>query len=135
MLMGDFLTLRQRKLPIKTIIFDNGALGFVELEMKAAGLLEMATELDNPNFASMAEAIGIRGLRVNEPRELRPALEEAFRTDGPVLVDVKVNRLELSMPPRIELEQAKGFGLFALRTVINGGGRELVDLATTNLWR
>lgn len=135
MLMGDFLTLRQRKLPIKTIVFDNGALGFVELEMKAAGLPETATTLDNPNFASMAEAVGIRGIRVSEPAALRPALEEAFRTEGPVLIDVVVNRLELSMPPRIELEQAKGFGLFALRTVINGRGRELVDLATTNLWR
>ncbi|WP_146656295.1 ubiquinone-dependent pyruvate dehydrogenase [Labilithrix luteola] len=135
MLMGDFLTLRQRSLPIKTIVFDNGALGFVELEMKAAGLRETATELDNPNFATMAEAVGIRGIRVTEPRDLMPALEAAFRFDGPVLVDVVVNRLELSIPPRIEFQQAKGFGLFALRTVIDGKGAELVELAHSNLWR
>lgn len=135
MLMGDILTIRQQKLPVKIIIFNNGALGFVELEMKAAGLLNFGTSLDNPNFAALAEAIGIRGLRVEDPGELPDALKSAFAHEGPALVDVLVNRQELAMPPKIEFEQAKGFTLYMLKAILNGKGNEIVELATTNLWR
>jgi len=135
MLMGDFLTLNQHDLPVKTVIFNNSALGFVEVEMMAAGLIESATSLKNPNFAKLAEAVGIRGFRVNQPSELRSALEEAFSTEGPALVDVVVNRLELAIPPHISAEQITGFGLFAMKAVLNQKGSELVDLARTNLWR
>ena len=135
MLMGDILTIRQLKLPVKIVLFNNGALGFVELEMKAAGLLEFGTSLDNPNFANMAEAIGIRGIRVEDPGELPDAIKSAFAHEGPVLVDVLVNRQELAMPPKIELEQAKGFTLYMLKAILSGKGDEIVDLATTNLWR
>jgi pyruvate dehydrogenase (quinone) len=135
MLMGDFLTIRQLKLPVKIVLFNNGALGFVELEMKAAGLLEYGTTLDNPNFAQMSEAIGIRGLRVEDPAEVEPAIREALAVDGPVLIDALVNRQELSMPPTIQLEQAMGFSLYMLKAVINGKGDEIFDLAKTNLWR
>jgi len=135
MLMGDILTIRQLKLPVKIVIFNNGALGFVELEMKAAGLLEFGTSLDNPNFANMAEAIGIRGVRVEDPSELPDAIQSAFAHAGPVLVDVLVNRQELAMPPKIELEQAKGFSLYMLKAILNGKGDEIVDLVATNLWR
>jgi pyruvate dehydrogenase (quinone) len=135
MLMGDILTIRQLKLPVKIVLFNNGALGFVELEMKAAGLLEFGTSLDNPNFASMAEAIGIRGIRVEDPGELPDAIKSAFAHEGPVLIDVLVNRQELAMPPKIELEQAKGFTLYMLKAILNGKGDEIVDLATTNIWR
>src|SRR5580704_8445442 len=108
MLMGDFLTIRQLKLPIKIILFNNGALAFVELEMKAAGLLEHGTTLDNPNFAQMAEAIGIRGIRVEDPGDVKGAVREAFDHEGPVLIDALVNRQELSMPPTIQFSQAMG---------------------------
>jgi pyruvate dehydrogenase (quinone) len=135
MLMGDFLTIRQLKLPVKIILFNNGSLGFVELEMKAAGLIEHGTTLDNPDFAKMAEAIGIRAFRLEDPADVPAAIEAALAHEGPVLVDAVVNRHELSMPPKIELAQAKGFSLYMLRAALNGKGDELLDLAKSNLWR
>jgi len=135
MLMGDILSIRQHKLPVKIVVFHNDALGFVELEMKAAGFLEYGTTLDNPDFAKMAEAIGIRGIRVEDPADVPGAIQAALKHDGPVLVDVVVNRQELSMPPKIELEQAKGFSLYMIKAVFNGKGNEILDLAVSNLWR
>ena len=135
MLLGDILSLRQLKIPVKIVVFNNGALGFVELEMKAAGFLGHGTELINPNFAELAKTAGLHGIRVEDPADVQPALNEAFRHDGPALVDVVVNRLELSMPPTIKLEQAVGFNLWALKAVLNGRGDEVVDLATSNLFR
>ncbi|RZA04717.1 MAG: ubiquinone-dependent pyruvate dehydrogenase, partial [Proteobacteria bacterium] len=135
MLMGDILTLNQHALPVKTIIFNNSSLAFVELEMKAAGYLETATDLKNPNFAKLAEAAGIVGIRVENPEELIPALERAIAEPGPVVIDVLVPRMELSIPPTISLEQVKGFGVFATKAVMGGLGGELIDLAKTNLWR
>jgi pyruvate dehydrogenase (quinone) len=135
MLMGDFLTIRQLKLPVKIILFNNGALAFVELEMKAAGLLEHGTTLDNPNFAQMAEAVGIRGIRVEDPGDVKAAVQTAFDHEGPVLIDALVNRQELSMPPAIQFTQAMGFTLYMLKAVFNGKGDEILDLAKTNLWR
>jgi len=135
MLMGDLLTIRQLKLPVKIVVFNNGALGFVELEMKAAGLLDYGTTLDNPDFAKMAEAIGIRGFRVEDPGEVPAAIQAALAHDGPVLIDALVNRQELSMPPKIELDQAKGFSLYMIKAVMSGKGDEILDLARTNLWR
>jgi pyruvate dehydrogenase (quinone) len=135
MLLGDVLTLRQLNLPVKLVVFNNSSLGFVELEMKAAGLIDYGTDLVNPNFAQLAEAAGISGTRVEKPEELRPALEHAFAHSGPALVEVVVNRQELSMPPTISAEQALGFSLYLLRTVINGRGDEVIDLAKTNLFR
>jgi pyruvate dehydrogenase (quinone) len=135
MSLGDLFTAKQSKLPVKVVVFNNSSLGFVELEMKAAGLVDFATDLANPNFAKLAEAGGILGLRVEKPEELEPALRQAFAHDGPVLVDVLVNRQELSMPPTITAEQAKGFGLFVLRAVMSGRGTEVIDLAKTNWFR
>jgi pyruvate dehydrogenase (quinone) len=135
MLMGDLLTIRQRKLPVKIVVYNNGALGFVEVEMKAAGLVDYGTTLDNPDFAQMARAIGIYGARVEDPGDLAGAVREALAHDGPALLDVVVNRQELAMPPTIELEQAKGFTLYMMRAVLSGRGDEILDLARTNLWR
>ncbi len=102
MLLGDLLSLRQLKAPVKIVLFNNSALGFVELEMKAAGFLENGTTLVNPNFAELAKSAGIHGIRVEDPIEVKPALIEAFQHDGPALIDVVVNRMELSMPPTIK---------------------------------
>jgi len=135
MLLGELLTLRQLKLPVKLVVFNNSSLGFVELEMKAAGLLDFATDLVNPNFAHLAESAGILGLRVEKPEELRPAFAKALGHDGPALVEVIVNRQELSMPPTITAEQAKGFSLYMVRAVLSGRGDEVIDLAKTNLFR
>jgi pyruvate dehydrogenase (quinone) len=135
MLMGDLLSLPQLKLPVKTIVFNNSSLAFVELEMKAAGILDFATDLRNPNFAQMAEAAGILGLRVETPDQVRPAIEQALLHDGPVLIDAIVSRQELSMPPTITIDQVKGFGLFMIKAVLDGRGSEIVDLAKVNLRR
>ena len=135
MLLGDLLTIRQLKLPVKLVVFNNSSLGFVELEMKAAGLVDYGTDLVNPNFAKLAESAEIFGVRVQKPEELRPALTEALAHDGPALVEVLVNRQELSMPPTISLEQALGFSLYMIRAVLSGRGDEVIDLAKTNLVR
>lgn len=135
MLMGDLLTLKQENLPIKIIIFNNGSLGFVELEMKAAGFVTFATDLKNPSFAAIAEACGAFGQRVEKPEDLEGALRRALEHDGPAVVDVVTYRQELSMPPAISLEQAKGFSLYMMRAILNGRGSEIVDLAKTNLFR
>jgi pyruvate dehydrogenase (quinone) len=135
MLLGDLLTLRQLNLPVKLLVFNNHALGFVELEMKAAGLLDYGTELVNPNFAKLAESASLFGARVEKPEELGPALMAALAHDGPALVEVLVHRQELSMPPTIGLDQAWGFSLYMIRAVLNGRGDEVIDLAKTNLLR
>ena len=133
--LGDLLTLQQMNLPVKVVVFANGALAFVELEMKASGFVSFGTDLSQPNFATIAQASGMLGIRVEDPADLRDALSKAFAHDGPALVEVVTARQELSMPPTIQMEQAKGFSLWAIRTVLNGKGDELIDLARTNLWR
>jgi pyruvate dehydrogenase (quinone) len=135
MLMGDFLTLAQHRLPVKVVVFNNGALGFIELEQKSTGFLTYGTELNNPNFAAMAEAVGMRGIRLEDPAEVDDGIADAFAHDGPVLVDAVVNRTELAMPPSITLEMAKGFTLYMVKALITGRGDEVLDLARTNLWR
>ncbi|WP_026693406.1 ubiquinone-dependent pyruvate dehydrogenase [Peribacillus kribbensis] len=135
MLMGDLLTLKQHNLPVKVIVFNNSALSFVELEMKAAGYLETGTGLENPNFANVAQAMGIEGIRVEDPGDVESSIKRAFEIDGPVLLDVLVNRQELSLPPKIELEQAHGFTLWMIKAVLNGEGSKLIELAKTNLLR
>ena len=135
MLMGDLLSLRQLNLPVKIVVFNNGSLGFVELEMKATGFLSHATDLVNPDFAKIAEGTGILGLHVDDPEKVRPALEQAFAHNGPALVDIVVNRQELAMPPSLKLDQIVDFNLYMIKAILNGRGDEVVDLARTNLFR
>jgi thiamine pyrophosphate-dependent acetolactate synthase large subunit-like protein len=135
MLMGDFLTLTQHKLPVKIVVFNNGTLGFVELEQKSTGFLDFGVSLQNPNFAAMAEAVGIRGIRVEDAGKVNEAIEAALAHDGPVLVDAVVNRTELAMPPSITVEMAKGFTLYMVKAIMSGRTDQIIDLAKTNLWR
>jgi pyruvate dehydrogenase (quinone) len=135
MLLSELLTLRQLKVPVKVIVFNNSAYGFVELEMKAAGTLEYGTGLDNPDFGKLAEAAGVKGYRVSDPAQLENVLREALAHDGPVVVDAVVKRQELSMPPTIDRHQATGFGLYALKALMDGRGGELLEMAKTNLTR
>lgn len=135
MLMGDFLTLRQHRLPLKVVVFNNGSLGFVEMEMKAAGYLETGVSLDNPDFCAMSRAAGIFALRVEDPGDLPGAVKEFLAFDGPSLLDVTVARNELSIPPKIDGQQVKGFSLYMLRAVMSGRGDSVLDLARTNLIR
>ncbi len=135
MLMGDLLSLRQLNLPLKIVVFNNGSLGFVELEMKATGFVNHGTDLVNPDLAGIAKGAGVLGLHVDDPEQIRPALEEAFAHNGPALVDVAVNRQELAMPPSLKLDQIVDFNLYLIRAILNGRGDEIIDLARTNLFR
>jgi pyruvate dehydrogenase (quinone) len=135
MLMGDLLTLKQRELPVKVIVFKNNSLAFVELEQKSIGLLDFGTDLHSPDFAKIAEGAGLLGLTARTPDQVEPLIAQALKHDGPALVEVLVARQELAMPPTITLEQAKGFSLFMLKAVLNGRGDEIIDLARVNLLR
>jgi pyruvate dehydrogenase (quinone) len=135
MMMGEFVTLLQTGLPVKIVVLNNGTLGFVELEMKASGFLDSGCDLNNPNFAAMAQAMGIKGIRVERPQDLPTAVREVLQHKGPALLDVVSARQELVMPPTTTLDEAHKFGLFMLKAVLDGRAGELIDLAKVNLTR
>ena len=133
MMMGDCLSLKQLGLPVKLIVLNNGTLGFVEMEMKANGFIDTGVSLDNPDFAAMARAIGIHGVRVENPAELDGAIQEVLNHPGPALLDVVSARQELIMPPTTTVDQATHFGLYMMTAIMDGRGREVVDLAKENI--
>lgn len=133
MMLGELITLVQQRLPVKIVVFENSSLNFVELEMKAAGFVNWGTGLTNPDFAQVADAIGLHAARVDSSDDLEPALRAAFDHDGPALVNVITERQEMTVPPSVTAAQLKGFSLYALRTVVSGRGDEIVDLAKANL--
>lgn len=135
MLMGDMLTAVQMGLPIKIVVFNNATLGFVELEQKAAGYVDTNVALKNPDFGAIAAQMGFFGARVTRSDELEATLRAAFAHDGPALVDVVTETLELAMPPKIKAEQVKGFSLYTLRAIMSGRGDEVIELAKANLFR
>jgi pyruvate dehydrogenase (quinone) len=135
MMMGEFVTLIQTGLPIKIIVLNNGTLGFVEMEMKASGFLDTGCDLKNPNFADMAQAMGIKGVRVEKPQDLQSAVREVLAHKGPALLDVVSARQELVMPPTTTFDEAHKFGMFMIKAVLDGRAGELIDLAKTNLTR
>ena len=132
-LMGDFLTLLQYDLPVKIVVFDNGSLGMVALEMLVAGYPPYQTGLKNPDFAAMARAAGATGIRIEDPGDVRDGLREALAADGPALVDVLTDPNALSMPPKITGEQVKGFALAMSKLVLSGDADEVVNMARSNL--
>ena len=133
MLMGDLLTLRQLDLPVKVVIFNNSALAFVEQEMKAAGIDNYGTAFKEENYANIAIAAGIRGWRCDTPEQVIPALMEAFAHPGPAVIDVAVNRQELSLPPTVSAAQAVGFNLYMMKAMLHGDGHQVLDMAKSNL--
>jgi len=135
MMMGELVTLLQNRLPVKVIVLNNGTLGFVELEMKAAGFLDTGCDLVNPNFALMAQSMGIRGVRVEQPQDVQAAVQEVLRHDGPALLDVVSARQELVMPPATTFDEGRKFGMFMVKAVLDGRAGELVDLAKVNILR
>jgi pyruvate dehydrogenase (quinone) len=134
MLLGDFLSLAQLNLPVKVVVFNNSALGFIEIEQKSSGFVDFGTRFKNPNFADMAEAAGIRGIRIEDPEDVEDGIVAALSHDGPVLVDAVVSRMVLPVPPAITAEMAKGFMLYMLKAVPSGRADDLVDLVRANLW-
>ncbi|MFF9430798.1 pyruvate dehydrogenase [Streptomyces sp. NPDC091368] len=133
MLMGDFLTLVQYDLPVKVVVFDNSALGMVELEMLVAGLPSYGTTNKNPDFAAIARAAGAYGVRVEKPKQLAGALRDAFRHKGPALVDVVTDPNALSIPPKISADMVTGFALSASKIVLDGGVGRMLQMARSNL--
>ncbi|WP_275462403.1 pyruvate dehydrogenase [Streptomyces noursei] len=133
MLMGDFLTLVQYDLPVKVVLFNNSSLGMVELEMMVSGLPAYGTTNRNPDFAAIARAAGAYGVRVEKPKQVRGALRDAFRHEGPALVDVVTDPNALSIPPKISAEMVSGFALSAGKIVLAGGVGRMVQLARSNL--
>jgi pyruvate dehydrogenase (quinone) len=132
MLLGDLLTAIQEKLPIKVVVYDNGSLGFVEMEQKVEGLLDSYTDLLNPDFAKVAEAIGFHARRVERAGELEDAVRDLLAQPGPALLDVKVNRYELVMPPKVEPGQVLHTALYSAKAVLAGRGRDVEELLRSN---
>jgi pyruvate dehydrogenase (quinone) len=133
MLMGEFLTLLQYDLPVKVVLFDNGSLAMVELEMLVAGLQPYQTRLVNPDFAALARAAGATGIRVEDPADVRDGLREALAIPGPALVDVVTDPNALSMPPKITPGQVRGFALAFSKIVLSGDTDAALEMARSNI--
>lgn len=133
MLLGDLITLAQEKLPVKVLVFNNGVLGMVRLEMQVAGLPDFQTELHNVDFAALAEAAGIRGIRVERHDEVEAAIEAMLAADGPVVCDVATDPEALSLPPNVTFDQVKGFARTAIKKSLNGHIDEVWDQAKSNI--
>ncbi|WP_455428677.1 pyruvate dehydrogenase [Kitasatospora aureofaciens] len=133
MLLGELLTVAKHRLPVKTVVFNNGALGMIKLEMLVSGYPESEIDNGDVDYAGIARAMGIPAKRVAEPGRVREVLAEALERPGPALVDVVTDPNALSIPPRITAAQLKGFALAAGKTVLSGGVGRMVDLARSNL--
>ncbi len=133
MLLGELLTVRRSGLPVKTIVFNNSSLGMVKLEMLVEGMPDYGTDHDDVDYAAVAAAMGMRSVRITDPKRLREQLADALAYDGPVLVDVVTDPNALSIPPEISLEQVAGFTRAATKTVLEGGVGKMLDLAKSNL--
>ncbi|MFL9845544.1 thiamine pyrophosphate-dependent enzyme [Flavobacterium rhizosphaerae] len=132
MLLGDLATIHQYKLPIKIIVFNNRSLGMVKLEMEVAGLPDNQTDMVNPDFALVAQAMGFRGITVNEPDNVEGAIKEALAIQGPVLVNVMTNPASLAMPPKVEWEQMKGYALSMTKLLLSGRMDEVLENVKAN---
>jgi pyruvate dehydrogenase (quinone) len=133
MLMGDLLTLMQYDLPVKVLVFNNSALGMVKLEMEVAGLPDYQTDLKNPNFAKLAEAIGMMGVRIENPADVSSGLKKALQHSGPALIDVVTDPNAVSLPSHISADQVVGFGLTMGKLVLSGRIDEVVDTIEANI--
>lgn len=132
MTLGDLQTVVQYKLPIKVIVFNNRSLGMVKLEMEVDGLPDWQTDMLNPDFAQVAEAMGMTGFNVHDPEEVLPTLYNAFELEGPVLVNIMTDPNALAMPPKIELGQMAGFAQSMYKLMINGRSKEVIDTINSN---
>ncbi|MEY2229098.1 thiamine pyrophosphate-dependent enzyme [Streptomyces sp. BF23-19] len=120
MLLGDLMTIKTYRLPVKLVVFDNRRLGMVKLEQEQAGLPEFGTELDNPDFAAVATALGLTGIRVTDPAELHEGVRRVFETPGPVLLDVLTNPEEVAVPGKPTVAQGWGFAVAKAKELLPG---------------
>ena len=132
MLLGDLATIKQYQLPIKLVVFNNRALGMVKLEMEVQGLPDNETDMVNPEFDLIAEAMGFKGITVHSPADVRGALRDAFNENGPVLVNIMTNPDSLAMPPKVEWQQVKGYALSMSKLILGGRMEEVLDTVKAN---
>jgi len=132
MMLGDLMTIVQYKLPVKIIVFNNRSLGMVKLEMEVAGIPDLETDMLNPDFTKVAEAMGMPGITITDPGEVRSEIERAFRMDGPVLVTVQTDPNALAMPPKIEFDQMKGYALYMGKMMLGGRKDEVFNMISSN---
>jgi pyruvate dehydrogenase (quinone) len=132
--LGDLLTQVQRKARVVNVIFNNSMLDFVNIEQQEAGVVPFGTEFVNPDFSQVATALGARGIRVEEPGDVRDALAAALaHTGGPVVVDVVVDRYALALPSHVPAETAKGFTLSIAKQVLTGKMDEVIETVEHNV--
>ena len=132
MMMGDLMTIVQYKLPVKIIVFNNRSLGMVKLEMEVAGIPDLETDMLNPDFAKIAEAMGMPGITINDPGEVKAGLEKAFQQEGPLLVSIQTDPNALAMPPKLEFAQMKGFALYMGKMMLSGRMDEVFNIISSN---
>jgi pyruvate dehydrogenase (quinone) len=133
MLLGELITLRQQRLPVKIVLFNNASLGMVKLEMMVDGIVDYQTDHEPTNFAAIARAAGIDAIRIEDPAQVRSALTDGLSRPGPVLLEFVTDANALSIPPAITAEQIKGFALSASKTILGGGVGKMIDIARANL--
>jgi pyruvate dehydrogenase (quinone) len=132
--LGDLLTQVERKTPVVQIIFNNESLNFVGIEQQEAGMLPFGVDFKNPNFAKVAEAMGAKGIRLEEPGDVKDALAEALAyKDGPVVVDAVVDRLALSLPSHVPFHTMKGFTLSMAKQVLSGDMDKVIKTIEHNV--
>jgi len=132
MMMGDLMTIVQYKLPVKIIVFNNRSLGMVKLEMEVAGIPDLETDLLNPDFTKIAEAMGLPGITINDPDEVKSELEKVFQHEAPVLITIQTDPNALAMPPKLEFDQIKGMALYMGRMMLGGRMDEVFNIVSSN---
>jgi pyruvate dehydrogenase (quinone) len=132
MLLGDLATITQYKLPVKIVVFNNRSLGMVKLEMEVAGIPDWQTDMFDPDFAMVAQAMGMKGITASDPEDVKQALKEAFMYKGPALVNIMTDPNALAMPPKVEFEQVKGMALSMTKMMLNGHMDEVMDTFKSN---
>jgi pyruvate dehydrogenase (quinone) len=132
MMLGDLMTIIQYKLPVKIIVFNNRTLGMVKLEMEVAGIPDQETDMLNPDFAKIAEAMGMPAIIINDPGDVKSELEKAFLQEGPILVTIQTDPNALAMPPKLEFDQMKGLTLYMGKMMLSGRMDEVFNIISSN---
>ena len=132
--LGDLLTQVERKSPVVQIILNNGSLDFVNIEQQEAGVIPFGVKFDNPDFAKVAEAMGAKGIRLEDPGDVRDGLAEALaHKDGPVVVDAVVDPFALSLPSHVPFHTTKGFTMSMAKQVWNGKMDDVIKTIERNV--
>jgi len=132
MMMGDLMTIVQYNLPVKIVLFNNRSLGMVKLEMEVAGIPDIETDMLNPDFTKLAEAMGMFGITINDPVEVQTTLQKAFQQDGPALITIQTDPNALAMPPKLEFDQMKGVALYMGKMMLSGRVDEVFKIIKSN---